>query len=292
MPRSCLIALNVAGVPATAGTSWCYSNNSAQRGKRSLAMRSVTDRRGCSLRSRSDTPDRAKPRIFRELSPILRAWPCHQCEDQCARAGEQVLPAKLSPTRKAYTAYPRSRPALTTSRWKPPDSRSIHQSGILLEVDQRARLDFTLTVGSTSETITVEGSAPLLNTFDASVSTVIGNRFVENMPLERPQLQLADRTRAGSGVNAGQYLRTGPVQRQWPASGRKLLHGGWGQRQPRQRRKRRPVLSGRRRPASLDERLRRRRATSSRSMPWKNSAFRRPRLRRSMAALRARRYRS
>ena len=61
--------------------------------------------------------------------------------------------------------------------------KTIHQSGILLEVDQRARLDFTLTVGSTSETITVEGTAPLLNTFDASVSTVIGNRFVENMPL-------------------------------------------------------------------------------------------------------------
>ena len=59
----------------------------------------------------------------------------------------------------------------------------MHQNGIVLEVDQRARLDFTLTIGSTTETITVEGSAPLLNASDASVSTVIGNRFVENMPL-------------------------------------------------------------------------------------------------------------
>ena len=40
-----------------------------------------------------------------------------------------------------------------------------------------------MTIGSTTETITVEGSAPLLNASDASVSTVIGNRFVENMPL-------------------------------------------------------------------------------------------------------------
>jgi hypothetical protein len=61
--------------------------------------------------------------------------------------------------------------------------KTIHQNGVLLEVDQRARLDFALTLGSTSETITVEGSAPLLNQSDASVSTVIGNRFVENMPL-------------------------------------------------------------------------------------------------------------
>ena len=61
--------------------------------------------------------------------------------------------------------------------------KSVHQRGILLEVDQRARLDFTLSIGSIAESITVEGSAPIVNQSDASVSTVIGNRFVENMPL-------------------------------------------------------------------------------------------------------------
>jgi len=61
--------------------------------------------------------------------------------------------------------------------------KTAHQNGVLLEVDQRARLDFSLTIGSSSETVTVEGTAPLLNSADASVSTVIGNRFVENMPL-------------------------------------------------------------------------------------------------------------
>jgi hypothetical protein len=59
----------------------------------------------------------------------------------------------------------------------------LHQNGVVLEVDQRARLDFALTIGSNAESITVQGSAPLLNASDASVSTVIGNRFVENMPL-------------------------------------------------------------------------------------------------------------
>ena len=61
--------------------------------------------------------------------------------------------------------------------------KTLHQNGIVLEVDQRARLDFALTLGSDTETITVQGNAPLLNTSDASVSTVIGNRFVENLPL-------------------------------------------------------------------------------------------------------------
>jgi hypothetical protein len=61
--------------------------------------------------------------------------------------------------------------------------KSVHQNDIVLEVDQRATLDVALSLGSTTETITVEGSAPLLNQSDASVSTVIGNRFIENMPL-------------------------------------------------------------------------------------------------------------
>jgi len=60
---------------------------------------------------------------------------------------------------------------------------TIHQNGVVLEADQQARIDFTLKIGATSETITVEGSAPLLNTSDATVSTLIGNQFVDNMPL-------------------------------------------------------------------------------------------------------------
>src|SRR6266566_3971004 len=54
--------------------------------------------------------------------------------------------------------------------------KTIHQNGVVVEVDQRARMDFTLTIGGSAETITVQGSAPLLNASDASVSTLIGNR--------------------------------------------------------------------------------------------------------------------
>jgi hypothetical protein len=61
--------------------------------------------------------------------------------------------------------------------------KTLHQNGVVVEVDQRARLDFVLTVGSKMETITVPGSAPLLNTSDASVSTLVANQFVENLPL-------------------------------------------------------------------------------------------------------------
>jgi len=61
--------------------------------------------------------------------------------------------------------------------------QTVHQNGVMLEVGQQARLDLALTVGSNTESITVPANASLLNTSDASVSTVIGNRFVDNMPL-------------------------------------------------------------------------------------------------------------
>jgi hypothetical protein len=60
--------------------------------------------------------------------------------------------------------------------------KTIHQNGVVLTADENARLEFGLTISSRTETITVEGSPPLLNTSDASVSTLIGNQFVENMP--------------------------------------------------------------------------------------------------------------
>ena len=67
--------------------------------------------------------------------------------------------------------------------------KAVHQNGVVVEVDQRARLDFALIIGSTTETITVQGSAPLLNTSDASVSTVIDPRLVDNIPLNGRSFQ-------------------------------------------------------------------------------------------------------
>src|SRR4029077_199972 len=54
---------------------------------------------------------------------------------------------------------------------------------VILHVQDDLEINFELMVGSASETITVEAGAPLLNTSDAAVSTLVGNQFVENMPL-------------------------------------------------------------------------------------------------------------
>ncbi len=62
-------------------------------------------------------------------------------------------------------------------------------SAITLNVDQNAVLDFKLRVGSSSETVTVNGGAAAINTTDATVSTVIDRQFVENMPLNGRSFQ-------------------------------------------------------------------------------------------------------
>jgi hypothetical protein len=67
--------------------------------------------------------------------------------------------------------------------------KTIITPGIVLNVQSALALNFTLPVGATSETVTVEAGSSLLNTTDASVSTVVDRKFVENMPLNGRSFQ-------------------------------------------------------------------------------------------------------
>jgi hypothetical protein len=61
--------------------------------------------------------------------------------------------------------------------------KTLIKPDIILNVQDSLAINFTLPIGAASETITVTGGAPLLNTESGSVSTVIDRRFVENLPL-------------------------------------------------------------------------------------------------------------
>jgi hypothetical protein len=61
--------------------------------------------------------------------------------------------------------------------------RAEVQSGLVLQVDQRARIDFSLQVGQVSETVEVSASAPLLTSETSAVGSVVDNRKVVEMPL-------------------------------------------------------------------------------------------------------------
>jgi hypothetical protein len=60
--------------------------------------------------------------------------------------------------------------------------KEVHEN-IVLDVQQSARLDFNLQVGSVSETTTVPGEAPLLETESASLGDVVAAQQVEQLPL-------------------------------------------------------------------------------------------------------------
>ena len=54
---------------------------------------------------------------------------------------------------------------------------------VVLHVQGALAINFEMAVGEVTDSITVEGDAPLLDASGATVATLIDNRFVENMPL-------------------------------------------------------------------------------------------------------------
>ena len=56
-------------------------------------------------------------------------------------------------------------------------------SGINLNVNQHATVDMVLHVGSTAQTVTVQGSSPLVDTTSASLGTLVGGEAIVALPL-------------------------------------------------------------------------------------------------------------
>ena len=61
--------------------------------------------------------------------------------------------------------------------------KTLIKPDILLHVEDALAINFTLSLGAASEIVTVQGGAPLINTENGSVGTVIDRNFVESLPL-------------------------------------------------------------------------------------------------------------
>jgi hypothetical protein len=70
-----------------------------------------------------------------------------------------------------------------------PGFKTIIKADVVLNVQSALALNFTLPVGATSESVTVDSASVLINTTSASVSTVIDSKFVENTPLNGRSFQ-------------------------------------------------------------------------------------------------------
>jgi hypothetical protein len=84
-------------------------------------------------------------------------------------------------------------PSLTPGQYKivvkAPGFAEQHADGITLNVAGKVVLDFRLVVGATGESLNVEASGLEIDTVDATVSTVVDRRFVENTPLNGRSFQ-------------------------------------------------------------------------------------------------------
>jgi hypothetical protein len=67
--------------------------------------------------------------------------------------------------------------------------KTLIKPDIALKVQDALSINFTLPIGAVSETVTISGGAPLVDTESASVSTVVDRNYVENMPLNGRSFQ-------------------------------------------------------------------------------------------------------
>lgn len=66
---------------------------------------------------------------------------------------------------------------------------TVIKPDIVVNVQDALAINFTLPVGALHEVLTVEGGAPLVNTENGSVSTVVDEKYVANMPLNGRSFQ-------------------------------------------------------------------------------------------------------
>ena len=82
--------------------------------------------------------------------------------------------------------------------------RKVERTGIQLQVNQRAQVDVDLEVGVTGETVTIEGTAPLLETQSSVLGSVIQEKQIQDLPLNgRNFVQLATLAPGVSGAGSG-----------------------------------------------------------------------------------------
>jgi hypothetical protein len=93
--------------------------------------------------------------------------------------------------------------------------KTLVKPDIVLNVLDARAINFDLPVGAASQTVTVAGGAPMVETESSAVSTVVDRQFAENLPMNGRSFQtLIDLTpgvvlTANNGVDTGQFSING-----------------------------------------------------------------------------------
>jgi len=84
---------------------------------------------------------------------------------------------------RGFFVFTGIRPATYSIRAQAPNFASQERKDVVLAVNQQATLDFKLTPGTVSESVTVTEQAPLLDTGNATLGTDVTNEYVRDIPL-------------------------------------------------------------------------------------------------------------
>jgi hypothetical protein len=85
----------------------------------------------------------------------------------------------------------------------------VNVTGLIVNVQDHLEQNFRLQLGSVAESITVTAGAPLVNTSDATVSTVVDRQFAENLPLNGRSFQTLIQLTPGVVVVPSNYSDNG-----------------------------------------------------------------------------------
>jgi Carboxypeptidase regulatory-like domain len=106
----------------------------------------------------------------------------------------------VSDSQGEYVA-PSLPPGLYNISAEAPGFKKLAITNVQLNVDQKARVDLTLEVGATTESVNIEGSTPLVQTESSDLSGTVNEKQIKNLPLNgRDFVQL---TRTLPGVMRG-----------------------------------------------------------------------------------------
>jgi hypothetical protein len=104
-----------------------------------------------------------------------------------------------------------------------PGFKTVVKSDLVLHVQDTAAINFEMAVGSVSETVTVQAGGLVIDTTDATVSTVVDRQFAENLPLNGRSFQSLIQLTPGVVLTANNGYDTG----QFSVNGQRANSNYW-----------------------------------------------------------------
>src|SRR5260370_23009947 len=101
--------------------------------------------------------------------------------------------------------------------------KRVIKPGVIVHVQDMLEINFEMAIGALSESVTVTGGAPLVNTQDAAVSTVVDRQFVENLPMNGRSFQTLIQLTPGVVLTTSNRLDSG----QFSVNGQRASSNYW-----------------------------------------------------------------